>query len=510
MTKTPRPAVRKLGDILVDCRVVTQEQVDLALAEQRRSGRKLFGEALLDLGFISEDDLGWALSNQLNIPYIDLNADMVDLGAVSLLGPQLMRRHRLLPLVKAGDDLTIVLADPTNTEALTEVEEVTGFKVQPSIASPRRVTKVLDEVLGPETRTEETSDLLFAEITRPYLSEGRHVTERLNPLGQLFSVALRDNVEEVHLEPAGDAVRVRFRRGGKLEDQPPIQAEDFRTLIDRFENHVPRAKQGSPDIPRWHSTVEFAAGVLDLCVTLLRTPSGTGLVLELRKGRARPYRIEDLGLDERETGSLTAMLKSSGMILVTGPDPAARFTVLSALATAVDASARRIVAFGERLSLKWDGLTHFVPPDPSSSPDAIRRDLYGFRYIDALLLDEIALGPDLDAAVMAAACGKLILAPYGGPDALTTLANLARQCGTPATLAQGMTAVIEATWNARGLPAASLLPVTGPLRAALERQVTHARLERASASAGFRSLFEGAGSRETLQVTTGRKALEAA
>src|SRR5687767_4744726 len=135
MTQRINHALRKLGDILVDCRVVTQEQVDQALGEQRRTG-KLFGEALLDLGHISEDDLGWALSNQLDIPYIDLKADMVDLGAVSLLGPTLMRRYRLLPLVRVGDALTVVVADPTNAEALNEVEEETGLTVQSSIASP--------------------------------------------------------------------------------------------------------------------------------------------------------------------------------------------------------------------------------------------------------------------------------------------------------------------------------------------------------------------------------------
>src|SRR5262245_46430279 len=74
-------AQRKLGDILVECQVVTQAQVDAALAEQRKTG-KMFGESLLDLGFISEDDLGWALSTQLNVPYIDIHEDMVDRAAV--------------------------------------------------------------------------------------------------------------------------------------------------------------------------------------------------------------------------------------------------------------------------------------------------------------------------------------------------------------------------------------------------------------------------------------------
>jgi hypothetical protein len=488
MTINPPRAVRKLGDILVDCRVVTQEQVDLALAEQRRSGKKLFGEALLDLGFISEDDLGWALSNQLNVPYIDLNADMVDLGAVSLLGGTLMRRHRVLPLVRVGDALTVVLADPTNAEALREVAEVTGLTVQASIASPRRIALVLDEVLGPDARVDQT-DLLFAEITRPYL-EGRHGLERTNPLGQLFSAALRDNVEEIHLEPAGDWVRVRFRKGSNLEDQPAIQADDFELVLRRFQEHVPRARRGSPDIPRWHSTVEFSASVLDITVTLLSTPSGTGLVLELRKGRSKPLAIENLGLEMGEVQALKSVLGGTGLVLVTGVDPLARLAVLSALAGAVDCGTRRTVVYGEGLSLKWDGLTHLVPGDPASAADAIRHDLYGFRYIDALFVDRISPGPDLDGAVAAAACGKLIVAASPAPDAVTCLAAFARQGTAPAMAAMALRAVIEAGPASPGVATASLLRINAAMRSAVETRAGRARLERAAAESGFKSLFK--------------------
>jgi type IV pilus assembly protein PilB len=491
MTQRINHALRKLGDILVDCRVVTQDQVDQALGEQRRTG-KLFGEALLDLGHISEDDLGWALSNQLDIPYIDLKADMVDLGAVSLLGPTLMRRYRLLPLVRVGDALTVVVADPTNAEALNEVEEVTGLTVQSSIASPRRINAVLEEVLGPE-RKDESGDHLFNEITRPYLGDDRNASDRPNPIGGIFSAALRDNVREIHLEPSGSLVRVRFRRGSKLEDQPPIQTIDFEAMILRLRGNPDDPLHAGEQVQSWHSVMEFTTGLLELSVTLLPAPGGTGMVLELRKGSQAPPSIDSMGLEPSETGLLRGLLGSHGLIVVTGPDPLARHTAILALAGAIDCAVRRVVAFGPGLSGTIEGITAIPTPGPDGRTEAVRRDLCNARFIDALLLDELTPGPELDRAVQSAACGKLIVASVAGPDALTTLATLTQGSACPTALSRGLLAVMEAVIATPGRPTATILPIGGDLAGLVERRVTRARLERAAAALRFHSLFSERG-----------------
>jgi hypothetical protein len=146
-----------------------------------------------------------------------------------------------------------------------------------------------------------------------------------------------------------------------------------------------------------------------------------------------------------------------------------------------------MVAFGARLSLRWDGLTHFAPVDPVASPATIRRELYSFRFIDTLLLDEIEPGADCDRAVTAASCGKLILGGSHAPDALTLLAVLAEQAASRTALGHGLSAIMETRLSAAGAPEAALLPIE-PLVGVLERSGARTRLAAAALAAGFRSL----------------------
>jgi MSHA biogenesis protein MshE len=326
--KRPNPQ-KKLGDILVDCRVVTQAQVNAALAHQRRTG-KLFGESLLDLGFVSEEDLGWALSAQLNVPYVDLTSDMVDRSAVQIMGAELMRGHKALPLVRVGDALTVVLADPTSREAISEIEQATGLTTQISIASPRRIMCILDEILGPENRKlEESGDLLFREITRPTVGEGSSGGPLMNKIGQILSVALRQKIREVHFEPEAGMARVRFRIGSTLEDQPPIKKSDLEAMVHRLRQAMPPAAH-PPGC--WRSSVQFASGVLELTVSLLPGVSGEALIVELSEVRSESISLEQLGMRPEEARRLRNVLSAnSGLVVVTGSNDSSTRAVLSVL-----------------------------------------------------------------------------------------------------------------------------------------------------------------------------------
>ena len=114
-----------LGAILYTSQIITEKDIETALEEQKRTGLR-FGETLVSLGIVMQEDIDWALSNQLDIPYVRIRKETVDPAAVQLVPAHIARKFNLLPLIRTGDELRIAIADPLDKEAVTEVERVTG------------------------------------------------------------------------------------------------------------------------------------------------------------------------------------------------------------------------------------------------------------------------------------------------------------------------------------------------------------------------------------------------
>ncbi len=491
MTDTSRPARRVLGDILVECRVVTQDQVEAALAEQRRSG-KLFGEALLDLGFVSEDDLGWALSAQLNVPYIDLNADMVDRAAVRLLGPEVMRRDQLLPLVRVGDALTIVMADPTNDEAVVDVENATGLSVQVSIASPRRVSRIIEEVLGPVERIHESSDILFREITRPYLMKKPDSPGRPNPLGILFSRALNEKASEIHFEPAIDHVRVRFRVGRELRDETTVHPADFRAITRRLLESLDPTEELAGRPARWTSRIPFATAALDLTVTLLPGRAGESLVLEMRETAGAAVSGEARISESALPVLRNLVAESQGMILVAGPSSGPSRDLFEAILRVTDSDTRRVLARHSGAVLGVPGVFDLPEGSDSFRSHGVARFLTEATFADVIGIEELDAGPDFDLYLEAAGNGLLVVARMTAPDASSCLSLLIERGASRTLLLKNLAGIVECAREADGTINASILTLTDPLSAAIDAEAGPLALEQAALAGGFQPVA-GAG-----------------
>jgi len=114
-----------LGSVLFNSRIITEEDIRAALEEQSVSGCR-FGEALVKLGIVTQEDIDWALSNQLDIPYVRLSEKTIDRSATALVPADLARRFNLIPIIRTGDELHIALADPLDRDAVEAVEKATG------------------------------------------------------------------------------------------------------------------------------------------------------------------------------------------------------------------------------------------------------------------------------------------------------------------------------------------------------------------------------------------------
>lgn len=136
-----------LGSVLLKARIITEQDIETAIQEQRQSNIR-FGEALLALKIVSQEDINWALSSQLDIPYLKLNPTMIDPDAIKLVPGHICHKFQMIPLIKAGDELSIAMADPLDNEALEQAEEASGCSINRSVAALTEIVELLGQFYG--------------------------------------------------------------------------------------------------------------------------------------------------------------------------------------------------------------------------------------------------------------------------------------------------------------------------------------------------------------------------
>src|SRR5262245_58275042 len=197
----PRP---RLGDILTRLCLINDEQVQAALDHQAKSGQ-LFGESLLELGYVGQDDLSWALSSQLGLSYVAVTPAMVDPDLLAQFPADFLKKNLVVPLVSSDASLSVVLADPTDKTILARLELMTKRELNIAVGTPAAIRSTLTAFIPDPV--EETAKLSITPVPAraqpPSLSTPEMAT--------LVDKALTRGASTVHLDPDGDGVQVRFR-----------------------------------------------------------------------------------------------------------------------------------------------------------------------------------------------------------------------------------------------------------------------------------------------------------
>lgn len=224
----------KLGSILVKSKLISQKDIERALVEQKRNNVR-FGQALINLGIIQNEDVTWGLSNQLDIPFIRLYDAEVDPDAVSLVPEPLARRHNLLPFLKIVDELTIVIEDPLNQRAIAEVTAVSGCKVNICVGLPEEISEKIDEVYG--TSVAKGQDI--SEVESDLFSEKELDKIASDFSGETFLRILLDHAitnyaSSIHFEPMDGRIHIRFRIESGIQKVGNISEGWFLVLSNRI------------------------------------------------------------------------------------------------------------------------------------------------------------------------------------------------------------------------------------------------------------------------------------
>ncbi len=489
-TAIPR---RFVTDILVDARVVDASQVEAALARQRETGRRI-GETLVELGFVSEEDIAWALARQLGITFVDVRAETLDPALVKAYPEHLMRRLQLVPVMVADGRLVVAAADPTDAGAAGEIAGHAGLPVDLVSATPSAIARALDEVLGVRRhrharRTAPDADVRFDAVW-----------ERSGEMFLQFhlSLALRLGAGEVHFVQDGGPVHVHHRIGARLVPSPDEPPESMEALSGRLEAFGLPPAAGRERHDCCSGVVEVDGRERPFHASRLVGRHRTSITLRLLREIDDRVRLDGLGLDPVDVARLRQLAtEPAGLILVCGPVGSGCSTTLAALLAELPTEERRwlVVARDQRLWPAVPGLVDVV----SGPPVARWREVAAAHGADGLVLDGGLEGRRVRGALGSATHGRWVLARSDWEDTFPLLEWLAGHPHTRGLLARRLRAVIQqrvvAVPVAPGTPEAhvavfEVLFATGGIRAAIREGAPAARLAELARADGFRSLEE--------------------
>ncbi len=409
-----------LGSILFKSQIITEGDIAAALERQKAAGCR-FGEALVDLGIVTQEDIDWALANQLDIPYVRLKEEMIDREAVSLVPVVFARQFNLVPLIRVGEELSIALADPLNRTAIVETERITGCRVTVSVALLREIREMQEIFYGPATATFGFSSDRFPAKTLAAMNADTSGAAFLNYL-LLFMV--QNRLTSLSCQPLGTTVRLTGRRGGIAREVGCLQA----TYYPDFVQHVRKTA-------RLNGTVDIAAkGILGyrhkghnarFQVLLLRGEGSEYVTLKPQPFVPPPASIAGLGLTAEKEAAFHALATvRHGMVVFSSRDQEERCRLIDLFLKESNPSGKTVLLLG-------DYLGHAKVPFPRislrhlSPQEKHRLVMAALEHDpDVIALEDATDLQTLAAAATAAARGKLVLAGIAGQDTPDTLEHL--------------------------------------------------------------------------------------
>jgi type IV pilus assembly protein PilB len=410
------PGKRRLGEILVERGFVTPDQLREALRVQYQEGKRL-GEILVEMGALSMDELNWALSELLSIPYVEFREEMVDLDLARTLPEDLLRRHEAFPVLRVGDELTVIITDPTNRLAVSDLEAVTGTKVSIAIASRETVLHLLDRAFPGGKPASKSPGVRYAEVGTSQAPADSDPTGVAQVYALLLG-ALREDATEVHVEPLADDVRVRNRVEGRLVERARLPKALLGAVVTRFRILGGLRAESGPR--QSHVRTRLEQQEVELELLFFPTIQGEAVTVKIAQRRAGPPTLEAFDLDSTVRGALQRLAASNGLVFVTGWDPRGRAALLYALAQMAAAPTKKVVTLERAVS--------YVVPDfvqvevPGEFAEGAATILT--HPADVLLVEDLTASGTCLAAIGSAEQGTLVLGGLGFGTNATGLAHL--------------------------------------------------------------------------------------
>ena len=439
---------QRLGDLLVKDKAITSEQLEAAVKAQKASPNLRLGSVLVKMGFLSDDDVTNFLSRQYGVPAINLEFFEIDPAVVKLIPEDTAKRYQILPLSRVGASLTIAMVDPTNVFAMDDVKFMTGFNIEPVVASESSIIAGIEKAYSavPEEDTssletiiasmgEESAVELEAEEAEATLSELESSAEEA-PIVKLVNLILSDAVKrgasDIHIEPYEKEYRVRFRVDGILHAimAPPLKLKDAITSRIKIMAKLDISEKRLPQDGRIMLKMQIGnrKKQLDYRVSCLPTLFGEKIVMRLLDKENLRLDMTKLGFEQESlTKFENAILKPYGMVLVTGPTGSGKTNTLYSSISRLNTPDTNIMTAEDPVEFQLAGVNQVQMKESIGLNFAAALRSFLRQDPNIILVGEIRDFETAEIAIKAALTGHLVLSTLhtnGAPETISRLMNM--------------------------------------------------------------------------------------
>jgi type IV pilus assembly protein PilB len=414
------------------------------MAHQRQNGGRL-GTALMKLGFVSDDEITEVLSRQYGVPSINLKYYEVDPAVIKLIPQDTAVRYQIVPLSRVGSTLTIAMIDPTNVFAMDDIKFMTGFNVEPVVASETSVNEAIVKFYGEVESGEELSkvmkdlgaddggDLELAgeeqEMDLAALEKAADEAPIIKLVNLILTDAVKRGASDIHVEPYERELRVRFRVDGLLQSvmTPPLKLKDAITsrikIMSKLDISEKRLPQDGRIMIKYRR--EGRIKELDFRVSTVPTLFGEKIVMRLLDKENLRLDMTKLGFEQESlTKFEKAILRPYGMVLVTGPTGSGKTNTLYSSVARLNTPDTNIMTAEDPVEFQLAGINQVQMKDQIGLNFASALRAFLRQDPNIILVGEIRDFETAEIGVKAALTGHLVLSTLHTNDAPSTISRL--------------------------------------------------------------------------------------
>ena len=448
---------KKLGELLVEHKYITREQLEEALANLKKSDEKI-GEILVDLGYVKEEDLIEVLEFQRGIPHADLDKYFFDPSLADLIPENIARRYLAVPIEKNKQGkLKVVMADPTDIVAVDDLEMLSDLSVDPLYGAPNQIRSAIDRLYGNddiditnifddfnldelEEISENQNEEIYGEEELREMVDEAPIIKLAN---YIISKAYQKGASDIHIEPEDDKIRVRFRIDGVLKKEMTAPKSSHRALVSRIKiiANLDITEHRVPQDGR--IKMVFKGEKLDMRVSTLPTIKGEKVVIRLLAQNTNLLDLDNLGLSDYNRKKFGELIKKpNGVILLTGPTGSGKSTTLFAALNQLNSPQINMITVEDPVEYQIAGINQVQAKEKSGLTFAKTLRSILRQDPDIIMIGEMRDQETAEIAVRSALTGHLVFSTLHTNDAVSSITRLTDMGLAPYLVAASLNGVV--------------------------------------------------------------------
>lgn len=442
----------RLGDVLMSRGLINQNQLNMALKEQKEKGRML-GEMLVELGYVTQEKINDILCEMLNIEFIDLQVEEPEENVRDLIPEEVMRKYTLVPMRYDKNNagvIQVAMADPMNILAMDDINIITGKQVAPYLANASDIRAYFDRVFG-KKQAQNIAEMYKKEqgLVQEESEEEKLRKEDVEnaPIVQLVNSiieqAARQRASDIHIEPFEESIRVRYRVDGVLREVIEYDKSLLGAITARLKimSGMDISEKRKPQDGR--ITIIVDNREYDIRVSNLPTVYGEKVVMRLASKEGFKKQKSDLGLTPTDLVKFDNILKNPhGIILVTGPTGSGKSTTLYTALSSLNSEEVNIITVEDPVEANIDGINQVQVNNKADMTfaNALRSILR--QDPDIIMIGEIRDSETAEIAVRASITGHLVVSTLHTNSTANSISRLADMGVEPYLIADSLVGII--------------------------------------------------------------------